>query len=184
MTRAKKLKVQPPPKETQLLVESFSLQPKSILAFDLGTRTGWAYHNHISSYEGYGEFDVGGIYKPGARLNHYYNLLEQTVATAMPQLIVYEHVMRWASSQAAFWYNAYLTQLIMVAHAANLHLAPVSVTKIKKFATGKGNALKVDMIAAAQKLYPDHPPILSDNIADAIHLLAYAKKHTNDLCFT
>jgi len=44
-------------------------------------------------------------------------------------------------------------------------------TEIKKFATGKGNASKEDMLLQAQCVYPEHE-IKDDNQADALHLLA------------
>ena len=45
---------------------------------------------------------------------------------------------------------------------------------LKKFATGKGNATKDDMLAVARKLYK--PDCESDDEADALHLLAWAEQ--------
>ena len=39
---------------------------------------------------------------------------------------------------------------------------------VKKFATGKGNAKKADMIAAALKQWPELPADISDDEADAL----------------
>lgn len=47
----------------------------------------------------------------------------------------------------------------------------LTATQLKKFATGKGNAKKPDMIAAVKKLYPDFDG--DDNAADAIMIALY-----------
>ncbi|MFW6272175.1 MAG: hypothetical protein ACOC2U_00130 [bacterium] len=52
-----------------------------------------------------------------------------------------------------------------------------SAGEIKKFATGKGNAGKPKMIEAARKLYGYQGN--NDNEADALHILALAKKDLN-----
>ena len=52
-----------------------------------------------------------------------------------------------------------------------VEVANYAATEIKKFATGKGNAKKPDMIAAAQAL--GYTPE-DDNEADAIHLYRLA----------
>ncbi|MEE9316105.1 MAG: hypothetical protein V3U97_03245, partial [bacterium] len=46
-------------------------------------------------------------------------------------------------------------------------------TTLKKFATGKGNAGKPEMIAACKSSYGITP--CDDNEADALHLLAWAR---------
>jgi len=55
----------------------------------------------------------------------------------------------------------------------NINLACYSAQQIKKFATGKGNAGKPEMIEAAKKL--GYNPA-DDNEADAIHLYHLAQK--------
>ena len=55
----------------------------------------------------------------------------------------------------------------------NINLACYSAQQIKKFATGKGNAGKPEMIEAAKKL--GYSPV-DDNEADAIHLYHLAQK--------
>jgi Holliday junction resolvasome RuvABC endonuclease subunit len=48
----------------------------------------------------------------------------------------------------------------------------LGVTEIKKFATGKGNASKADMVATARIAFPDQC-VDSDDQADALWILAY-----------
>jgi Holliday junction resolvasome RuvABC endonuclease subunit len=48
----------------------------------------------------------------------------------------------------------------------------VNMTEIKRHATGKGNAGKPDMVAAAKKKWP-HKTIASHDEADALWLLDY-----------
>jgi Holliday junction resolvasome RuvABC endonuclease subunit len=58
----------------------------------------------------------------------------------------------------------------------SIDLACYSASEIKKFATGKGNANKPEMIAAAVEL--GYNP-QDDNEADAIHLFRLATKDLN-----
>lgn len=51
----------------------------------------------------------------------------------------------------------------------------VSTTQVKKYATGKGNASKMEVMAAAIKRYPD-ADIANDNEADAVILAAYLRR--------
>jgi Holliday junction resolvasome RuvABC endonuclease subunit len=59
-----------------------------------------------------------------------------------------------------------------LSHELGFDLACYSATEIKKFATGKGNAGKPDMIAAAIAL---GNAVMNDNESDAIHLLRMVK---------
>lgn len=68
---------------------------------------------------------------------------------------------------------------ILMSTAAYYDRKPVgySQTKVKQFATGKGNADKEAMMAAARRLYPAIP-FTDHNEADAIHVLhLYLKEH-------
>lgn len=69
----------------------------------------------------------------------------------------------WAGLRSAVWLQG---------RDASLQLDCVPVGTLKKFATGHGNATKEQMVAA-------HPPelrITDDNIADALHLLHFARQ--------
>lgn len=55
----------------------------------------------------------------------------------------------------------------------------VSTTQVKKYATGKGNASKMEVMAAAIKRYPDLD-IANDNEADAVVLAAFLARALGD----
>ena len=55
-------------------------------------------------------------------------------------------------------------------------LADKHIGTLKKFATGRGNAQKHEMVAAAKSEWP-HLDICDDNIADALHLLNYGREN-------
>jgi len=54
----------------------------------------------------------------------------------------------------------------------------VTATQLKKFATGKGNATKEDMVKAVKKLYPEFNG--DDNAADAVMIALYALHEYKD----
>ena len=55
----------------------------------------------------------------------------------------------------------------------NIDFKGYSASEIKKFATGKGNAKKEDMVEAATEKYGE---VIDDNHADALHLFHLAVK--------
>lgn len=60
---------------------------------------------------------------------------------------------------------------VLAAEEAGLSWSLINLATLKKHATGKGNAKKEDMIAAAAKRFQ---LTLDENAADAVHAAAYA----------
>lgn len=61
---------------------------------------------------------------------------------------------------------------LIVAYLHEIHqVVEVAPGTVKKFATGKGNAGKDEMLAAAIKRYPS-ADVVNNNVADAVHLAA------------
>lgn len=85
--------------------------------------------------------------------------------------MVFEEVRRHAGVDAAHAYGGFLAQLTAWCEDHQIPYQGVPVGTIKKHATGKGNANKQAMIAAAQArgLTP-----VDDNHADALALLDWA----------
>ena len=84
--------------------------------------------------------------------------------------IYFEEVRRHSSTDAAHVYGGLMATLTAWCEARNIAYQGVPVGSIKKHATGKGNAGKPEMVAAAQaKGYP----ITDDNEADALALLFF-----------
>lgn len=82
--------------------------------------------------------------------------------------VVFEEVRRHAGVDAAHAYGGFLGQLGSFCEHHRLPYQGVPVGTIKRFITGKGNASKVQVIAAVRAL--GHSPV-DDNEADALALL-------------
>ncbi|HNL88510.1 MAG TPA: hypothetical protein PKH05_05565 [Nitrospira sp.] len=145
----------------------------TILALDLGMYTGWA----VATRDGTISSDTQP-FKPqrfeggGMRFLRFRRWLnEMLTLTPHINVVYFEEVRRHAGVDAAHAYGGFLATLTAWCEHHNIPYQGVPVGTIKKHATGKGNASKEDMIAAAQKR--GHDPI-DDNEADALALLHWA----------
>ena len=145
----------------------------SILALDLGTTTGWA----LSGYDGLitsgtasfrpGRFDGGGM-----RYLRFTNWLGELDRLSGPVgAMCFEEVRRHAGTDAAHVYGGLMATLTAWAELRGVPYQGVPVGTIKRHATGKGNAPKEAMIAAARAR--GFTPA-DDNEADAIAILLWA----------
>lgn len=138
-----------------------------ILALDLGTNTGWALcdarTNITSGVQSFkpSRYDGGGM-----RFLRFKRWLAEIAASGL-DAVYFEEVRRHAGVDAAHVYGGFLGVLTAWCEAHSIPYEGVPVGTIKKFATGKGNADKDAMIAAARAL--GFAPA-DDNEADAIHL--------------
>lgn len=146
---------------------------RSILALDLGTTAGWA----LRSAEGLitsgtvsfrpRRFDGGGM-----RYLRFTNWLTEIDRLSGPiAAIWFEEVRRHAGTDASHVYGGLMATLTAWAELRGVAYEGVPVGTIKKHATGKGNASKDAMIAAARA--GGFSPA-DDNEADAIALLMWA----------
>jgi hypothetical protein len=146
---------------------------KTIMALDLGTTTGWA----IRGFDGFitsgtvsfrpGRFDGGGM-----RYLRFINWLTEVDRLTGPiSTIWFEEVRRHAGTDAAHVYGGLMATLTAWAELRGVPYEGVPVGSIKKHATGKGNAQKQAIIAAA--VARGFSPA-DDNEADAIALLLWA----------
>lgn len=143
-----------------------------VIAFDLGTVTGWAcsgpesgtFDTRPSRYEG------GGV-----RILRFRDHVVKLLDLHKPVSVVFEEVRRHLGTDAAHVYGALMGVLMEECEKRNIAYSGVPVGTIKRHATGKGNAKKDQMIAAAQRLYPG-VDIIDDNHADALCLLHYEMK--------
>lgn len=85
--------------------------------------------------------------------------------------VVFEEVRRHAGVNAAHAYGGFLGQLGSFCEYHGIPYQGVPVGTIKRHATGKGNASKGDMVAAANRR--GHAPA-DDNEADALAILHWA----------
>ena len=133
---------------------------RTILALDLGTTSGTASFRP-------GRFDGGGM-----RYLRFSNWLGELDRLSGPiAAIWFEEVRRHVATDAAHVYGGLMATLTSWAELRGVPYEGVPVGTIKRHATGKGNADKDAMIAAARQR--GFSPA-DDNEADAIALLLWA----------
>lgn len=146
-------------------------QQVSILALDLGTTTGFAC-GRIGA-RGTAVFSSTWSLKPGRfdgggmRFVKFRSRLDELRAAVGFSRVYFEEVRRHAGTDAAHVYGGLMATLTAWCEEQTPKIAyeGVPVGEIKKFATGKGNAGKPEMIAAARAW--GHEPV-DDNEADAL----------------
>jgi Holliday junction resolvasome RuvABC endonuclease subunit len=144
----------------------------SVLALDLGTKTGFAIMN--------GGVVTSGTHRlrrdvkaSGVRFLEFRNWLIATIDTCGIDTVYFERVYAHKGTDAAHVYGGFMYTLAAVCVEKKIVCVGVPVSTIKKFATGNGNATKEEMIAAARSrgLNP-----VDDNEADALAILFLALK--------
>ena len=140
----------------------------NILALDIATKTGWK----TKTTSGTWDLKPNRGESEGMRVVRFKSKVKELVDIEGITLIAYERPagMHKASIMVASEMVGVLKDLCI---EMNINLACYSAQQIKKFATGKGNAGKPEMIEAAKKL--GYSPV-DDNEADAIHLYHLAQK--------
>jgi hypothetical protein len=148
---------------------------ETVLALDLGQKTGWAVHpsdGHITS--GTEEFrhdrwQGGGI--RFLRFKRWLTDLKHCVGAL--DLVVFEEVRRHVSVDSSHAYGGWLAILTAWCEHHRIPYQAVPVGTVKRHVTGKGNADKAAVIEAVRRL-GFNPS--DDNEADAIALLLWALK--------
>jgi Holliday junction resolvasome RuvABC endonuclease subunit len=125
-----------------------------ILAIDPGTHCGWACRDGDSLVSGVWELKPNSYEGGGMRYLRLWRLL--TTVGAVDQ-VAYELVRRHLGSDAAHVYGG-ITGILTAwceKQAPKIPYAAIPVGTIKKHATGKGNAGKPAMLAAARERWPE-----------------------------
>ena len=143
------------------------------LALDLGTTTGWALRPRDgNTAHGFVSFKTQRFEGGGMRYLRFTNWLSEIDRLSGPiSAIWFEEVRRHAGTDAAHVYGGLMATLTAWAELRGVPYQGVPVGTIKRHATGKGNAPKAAMIAAARAR--GFSPA-DDNEADAIALLLWA----------
>ena len=151
----------------------------NILALDLATRTGWALIEHGRRESGVQVFDVKRGESPGMRYLRFRRWLEEIGPRA--DLIVYEQTVRSPGRMAIEIADGFATRVQEYCAAQGeagrvVDHQGVYPATLKKWTTGKGNAKKPDMLAAAFQLgFVSHAAATwDDNEIDAICLREHA----------
>lgn len=140
----------------------------TILALDLGTRTGWAMRVGSQVAHGYLDLKPNRYEGGGMRYLRFRRWLDEVGPAHDVAEIHFEEVRRHAGTDAAHVYGGLLGTLTAWCEERSIPYSGVPVGAIKKAATGKGNADKAAMIAAANaRGYP----VTDDNEADALAIL-------------
>ena len=140
-----------------------------ILAIDPGTKCGFA----LGPYEsGVWNLSPGRHEGGGMRFLRLRAYLAEAAKDV--NLVVYEEVRRHLGTDAAHIYGGIVAIISEHCEEYSIPYKGVPVGTIKKSATGKGNANKEAMLAAAREKWPE-VNIVDDNQADALFLLAWAK---------
>jgi len=142
-----------------------------ILALDTATKTGFCLLKDGKVYEsGVQDFSKRRGESNGLMFLRFRKWLEEMLASGI-RLVVYEQAHHRGGAATEIGVN--LTGRVQEACAERgIEFATVHTTTLKKFATGKGNADKKEMIVKAQGIL-GRPPI-DDNEADAIHAAKWA----------
>lgn len=141
----------------------------SVLALDLGTQMGWASsapgRRTISGTEGFHNSRHSG---GGMRFLRFQRWLDEMAALEPVGAVYYEEVRRHMGVDAAHCYGGFLATLTAWCERHGIPYQGIPVGTIKKHATGKGNAGKDAMVAAARSW--GYQPA-DDNEADALAIL-------------
>lgn len=144
----------------------------TVLALDLGTTTGWCHGKPRQIISGTWDlrprrFDGGGM-----RYLRFREMLGHLVVPELerPKLVVFEEVRRHAGTDAAHVYGGLLATLTAWCEEQGIAYEGIPVQTIKKFACGKGNAGKNNVVASVRS-WGFNP--IDDNEADAIALWHY-----------
>jgi crossover junction endodeoxyribonuclease RuvC len=144
-----------------------------IAAFDLGTKVGFAVCDGSTRYSGSQNLAPRKHENWASRFDKFQQLLDSISKNFSPDRVVYEEVRAHSGTDAAHMYGAFMATLQSWCNARGIPCVGVPVGTIKKFATGRGNASKMEVLMAVEKRWG----VLAqdDNEADAIALLEYAR---------
>jgi Holliday junction resolvasome RuvABC endonuclease subunit len=143
----------------------------SLLALDLGTNMGYAINSNGVTMSGSVNFKPGKFDGGGIRFLKFRRWLDQIHAASPITEVCYEAVRAHTAIDAAHIYGALMGVLQVWCEEYNVPYSGVAVSTIKKFAAGKGNASKDEVIAAVKRLWGFDPK--SSDEADAIALLHF-----------
>lgn len=146
----------------------------TILALDLGTKTGWALRNKGITVSGVENFQQSRFQGGGIRYLRFACFLDEMLTLGKIDAVYFEEVRRHLSTDAAHCYGGFLSHLSAWGEHNKIPYFGIPVGTIKKHITGKGNASKQEVIAAIKAL--GFNPI-DDNEADSLALLLFAQQN-------
>ncbi len=139
-----------------------------IIGIDPGTACGWAVYDseHTTWISGVWDLKSRRHEGGGMRFLRLRGYIKELFTAVSPSAVVYEEVRRHMGTDAAHVYGGIVAVITEECEARGIPYLGVPVGTVKKLATGKGNAGKPAMIAAALERWPGFEPA-DDNEADA-----------------
>lgn len=148
-----------------------------ILALDCATRTGWATNCAGARIEaGLVDFSPKRGESTGMRYVRFSTWLTEMLTQLRPEVVIYEQPPgHFAGANAAEVAYALTTRVQEICERQQVNYTSVNPTTLKWWVTGKGNATKDVMKAAATERYPDYCEAKDPggDEADARHILAW-----------
>jgi len=140
-----------------------------IIGIDPGTHCGWCVLNletgeRIAS--GVWDLSVRRHEGGGMRYLRARQMLRQLIDASPPVALLYEEVAAHKGSDAAHVYGGIVGQVTSLCEERGIPYKGMPVGTVKKYASGKGNCGKPEMIAAAIERW--HFDVADDNEADAL----------------
>lgn len=151
------------------------MNAKSTLALDLGTNCGWAYRYGGAVISGAWSLKPGRYDGGGMRFVRFIEHLDKLHDAKPIGVVYFEEVRAHKGVDAAHVYGGLMATLQAWCEQRSIPYEGVPVGAIKKFATGKGNAGKPQMVAAVEDW--GYAPA-SDDEADALALLLLKTGHS------
>jgi crossover junction endodeoxyribonuclease RuvC len=150
---------------------------KTILALDLGSRTGWAAGHDSRVTSGVQEFALQRGESVGMRFIRFNAWLREMLTNVDPDIVAYEQA-HMRGGYATDLLVGFTTRIQEACEAQKIPYRGVHSMTLKKATCGTGKADKAKMIEWAAERYGKDASTLDDNEADALCLLAFMEKET------
>ena len=147
------------------------------LALDTATQTGWAMRLGSVLYSGSQSFQHDPKREsPGMRFLRFSQWLREMIKNNDIGVIVYEQPHQRGGASTTVGVGLVAVLMAVCAELGVEHQA-VHTAKLKKFATGKGNASKEDMLKSIEAMGVKDAfcELIDDNEVDAVALLLYSE---------
>ena len=145
-----------------------------VLGLDIASRTGWALSDGR-----YGAFEGGDTTGHSQACGAFGDWLSGFITENQPSAVVVEGLVKGGIgfNAKAFKMAGVAAYICQIREIAMTEYAPCA---LKKYATGKGNARKPDMIAAANKRFGVRLTENQDDEADALFLAAWGAENVRE----
>lgn len=140
-----------------------------VIGLDLATNCGWGVLSPTGNRIASGTWDcsVRRGESRGMRFVRFAANLRELVRAYPGAIVYFEKVEHHTGTEAAHVHGGLLAQMQVVLDELGVQYAGIPVATIKKQATGKGNASKAAMIAAANARWAPYV-VVDDNDADGL----------------